>query len=184
MIHLQQVLQVLDQHQLFAKLSKCEFAVPSISYLGHVISHSGVAADPAKLEAIQTWPPPHNLTTLRGFLGLTGFYRRFVRHYATVAEPLTELLKKDSFCWTDAAQGAFEALKVAMVSLPVLGIPDFAQTFDVTTDASGTAVGAVLSQQRHTIAFFSRKLCPRMRSSSAYEREMFAVTTAVKKWRH
>lgn len=184
MLHLQQVLQVLDKHQLFAKLSKCEFAVPSISYLGHVISQSGVAADPTKLEAIQSWPPPHNLTTLHGFLGLIGFYRRFVRHYATIAEPLTELLKKNSFCWSDAAQSAFEPLKVAMISLPVLGIPNFDQTFDVTTDASGTAVGAVLSQQKHPIAFFSRKLCPRMRSASAYEREMFAVTAAVKKWRH
>lgn len=121
---------------------------------------------------------------LRGFLGLTGFYCRFVQHYATIAEPLTVLLKKNSFCWNDNAQGAFEALKATMVSVPVLGIPDFDQIFDVTTDVSGTAVGAVLSQQRHPIAFFSRKLCPRMRAASAYEREMFAVTSAVKKWRH
>lgn len=182
--HLQQVLELLDQHQLFAKLSKCEFAVPTVAYLGHIISQEGVAADPEKLKVVQSWPPPHNLTALRGFLGLTGFYRRFVRHYASIAEPLTSLLKTNAFCWNERALEAFQALKMAMTTLPVLGIPNFDQTFEVTTDASNSAVGAVLSQQSHPIAFFSRKLCPKMRAASAYEREMFAVTAAVKKWRH
>ena len=182
--HLQQVLELLDQHQLFAKLSKCEFAVPTVAYLGHIISQEGVAADPEKLKVVQSWPPPHNLTALRGFLGLTGFYRRFVRHYASIAEPLTSLLKTNAFCWNERALEAFQALKTAMTTLPVLGIPNFDQTFEVTTDASNSAVGAVLSQQSHPIAFFSRKLCPKMRAASAYEREMFAVTAAVKKWRH
>ncbi|KAK2380216.1 hypothetical protein QL285_035697 [Trifolium repens] len=182
--HLHQVLEVLLQQKLFAKLAKCEFAVPRISYLGHIISSAGVEADPEKLLAIQAWPAPTSVSALRGFLGLTGFYRRFVQNYATIAGPLTDLLKHHAFSWTTAAMNAFQALKTAMTTLPVLGIPDFSVVFDVTTDASGVAIGAVLSQQAHPIAFFSQKLCPRMSVASAYEREMFAITAAVKKWRH
>jgi hypothetical protein len=107
-----------------------------------------------------------------------------VRNYATIAGPLTDLLKRHNFHWTDGAQAAFQALKAAMISLPVLGVPDFSTPFDVTTDASGIAIGAVLSQHTHPIAFFSQKLCQRMSLASAYEREMYAITSAVKKWRH
>ena len=156
----------------------------NITYLGHLISANGVAADPEKLKAIQEWPSPTSITHLRGFLGLTGFYHRFVRHYAAIAAPLTELLKKNAFTWLEQSQSAFESLKEAMTHLPVLGIPNFDVPFDVTIDASGTAVGAVLSQNIHPIAFFSQKLCTKMQHASAYEREMLAITTAVKKWRH
>jgi hypothetical protein len=91
---------------------------------------------------------------------LTGFYRRFVKHYATIAGPLTDLLRHQNFLWTTEALAAFQALKTAMTTLPVLGIPDFSMVFDVTTDASGIAVGVVLSQLSHPIAFFSQKFCP------------------------
>lgn len=155
-----------------------------MDYLGHIISFEGVAADPSKLQAIQDWPVPHSLTALRGFLGLSGYYRRFVKNYAAIAGPLTDLLKRNAFQWSEQAQSAFEQLKQAMSSLPILGLPNFSESFDVTTDASGTAVGAVLAQQGHPIAFFSKKLCPRMQVASAYDREMFAITAAVKKWRH
>ncbi|KAL0444685.1 UNVERIFIED_CONTAM: Retrovirus-related Pol polyprotein from transposon [Sesamum latifolium] len=110
------------------------------------------------------------------------FLRRFVI-YATVASPLTNLLRPGLFYWTDSAARAFAALKRAMVSLPVLALPDFTTSFEVTTDASSIAVGAVLSQKGHPLAFFSKKLCPKMQSSSAYVRELFAITEAVKKWR-
>ncbi|KAL0405185.1 UNVERIFIED_CONTAM: Retrovirus-related Pol polyprotein from transposon [Sesamum latifolium] len=156
--------------------------VSSIDYLGHVISAVGVAADPTKLEAIAAWPPPASLTALQAFLGLTGYYRRFVRHYATLASPLTDLLKGPKFHWSLAAAIAFESLKAVMLSLPVLGWPDFSQPFNVTTDASRITVGAVLSQHRHPIAFFCKKMNPKMQSS-AYECEMFAITEAVRKWR-
>ncbi|MCH83875.1 enzymatic polyprotein, partial [Trifolium medium] len=162
----------------------CEFTVEHIAYLGHIISPSGVEADPEKLQDIQAWPPPSSTSNLRGFLGLTGFYRRFVQHYATIASPLTDLLKQQAFSWSPAALTAFQALKTAMTTLSVLGIPNFSVMFDVTTDASGVAIGAVLSQQSHPIAYFSQKLCPRMCTASAYEREMYAITAAVKKWRH
>jgi hypothetical protein len=184
LLHLQEVLHILADHQLFAKMSKCQFGVSTVAYLGHIISSMGVSADPDKIHAIQHWPTPRSVSELRGFLGLTGYYRKFVHHYAGIAGPLTDLLKKQAFTWTTAAQASFDQLKDRMTTLPVLGIPNFGLPFDVTTDASGFAVGAVLSQTGHPLAFFSKKLCTRMQTASAYEREMFAITSAVKKWRH
>ncbi|KAM0002561.1 putative nucleotidyltransferase, Ribonuclease H [Helianthus debilis subsp. tardiflorus] len=181
--HLQMVLETLATNQLFAKASKCSFGVDSISYLGHVISSKGVNAEPDKLRAIQEWPQPTSLTSLRGFLGLTGYYRRFVCDYARLASPLTDLLKQQTFKWNDAATTAFKQLKAAMVSLISLTLPNFARPFDVTTDASSVAIGAVLSQNDRPIAFFSKKMCPRMQAASAYVRELYAITEAVKKWR-
>ena len=182
--HLHTVLQILALHQLFAKMSECQFGVSTVAYLGHIISPQGVAADPEKISVIQAWPIPHSVSTLRGFLGLTRYYRKFVYQYASIASPLTDLLKKQVFGWNDEAQKAFDALKAKMVSLPVLAIPNFNLLFDVTTDASGYAVGAVLSQETHPLAFFSKKLCPRIQAASTYEREMYAITSTVKKWRH
>lgn len=183
LFHVEQVLFLLHKHQFYAKLSKCRFGVQSVDYLGHIISAQGVQADPSKIEAIVEWPVPHSFTTLRAFLGLTGFYRRFVQHYATIAGPLTDLLKAPTFSWNPTAMQAFEKLKKAMTSLPVLSLPDFSLPFEVTTDASNIAIGAVLSQNNHPIAFFSKKLCPRMAAASTYVRELFALTEAVKKWR-
>lgn len=180
--HLQLVLQVLVQHQFFAKFSKCTFGVHKVDYLGHIISKERVAVDPSKITAILEWTAPTTLAALHGFLGLMGYYRRFVKNYALIAGPLTELLKKNNFHWDDGAQVAFDDLKQAMTSLPVLGLPNFDLTFDVTTDASAFAVGAVLFQNGHPLAFFSKKLCSRMQLASAYDREMFAITEAVKKW--
>jgi hypothetical protein len=129
------------------------------------------------------WPIPKNITALRAFLGLTGFYRRFVLNYATIASPLTDLLKTNAFNWTEAANSAFLSLKTAMANIPLLNLPDFSLPFEVTTDASLYAVGAVLSQQSKPLAFFSKKLTPRLSSSSTYVRELYALTEAIKKWR-
>ncbi|KAJ0493125.1 putative nucleotidyltransferase, Ribonuclease H [Helianthus annuus] len=181
--HLHSVFQTLANINFFAKPSKCIFAVDSISYLGHIISSKGVEAEPDKLQAIQNWPTPSSLTNLRGFLGLTGYYRRFVRDYARIAAPLTDILKKPAFKWTPEASIAFDKLKSSMVSLITLTLPNFTRPFDVTTDASNVAIGAVLSQGDRPIAFFSKKMCPRMQASSAYVRELYAITEAVKKWR-
>ncbi|KAJ0895862.1 putative nucleotidyltransferase, Ribonuclease H [Helianthus annuus] len=181
--HLQQVFETLSQNLFFAKPSKCTFAVSSVAYLGHIISAKGVEADPEKLSAIQSWPVPTSLSTLRGFLGLTGYYRRFVRNYAQIAAPLTDILKLPSFKWSNHSEAAFKALKSAMISLVTLTLPNFSKPFDVTTDASNVAIGAVLSQEDRPIAFFSKKMCPRMQVASAYVRELYAVTEAVKKWR-
>ncbi|KAL6506421.1 hypothetical protein OROGR_024602 [Orobanche gracilis] len=165
-------------------MSKCVFGVPIVHYLGHVISAEGVRADQEKVKAILDWPTPTSVTGLRGFLGLTGYYRRFVRHYASLTSPLTDLLKSQSFTWSDQADQAYQLLKHTMTTLPVLALPDFTLPFDLTTDASAKAVGAVLSQADHPIAFFSKKLTDRMQSASTYNQELYAVSEAVKKFRH
>jgi len=138
LIHLRLVLDLLAVHKFFAKLSK-------VYYLGHVISTQGVSSDSEKIQAILDWPTPHSLTTLRGFLGLTGFYRRFVRHYATIAAPLTDLLKFTKFSWNIQAENAFTELKQLMTTTPVLQLPDFSKPFCLETDASAIVVGAVMS---------------------------------------
>lgn len=182
--HLVTVLQLLKDHSFFVKLSKCSFGQTSIDYLGHIVSKQGVSVDPQKISAMVDWAPPTNIKQLRGFLGLTGYHRRFVKGYAHIAYPLTELLKNAQFVWTAAAQQAFDELKQRMVSTPVLALPDFTKLFFVETDASGYGIGAVLSQDGHPLAFFSKKLSHRLSLASAYVRELYAVTQAVMKWRH
>lgn len=130
------------------------------------------------------WPTPTTLKQLRGFLGLTGFYRRFIKNYASLSFPLTELLKKDAFHWNPSAQNSFDSLKEALTKAPILALPDFTKTFVLQTDASGTGIGAVLTQNGHPVSYFSKKLCPKLQNSSTYVRELHAITTAVQKWRH
>nr|GEW41835.1 retrotransposable element Tf2 [Tanacetum cinerariifolium] len=123
------------------------------------------------------------MTTLRAFLGLTGYYRRFVKGYANVASPLTDILRQEKFSWLDVAHNAFLQLKSDMANMITLALSNFKEEFEVTTDASGTAIGAVLSQKNNPIAFFSKKLWPTMQNQSTYTKELFAITEAVKKWR-
>lgn len=140
--------------------------------------------DKSKVEAILDWPVPTSLKQLRGFLGLTGYYRRFIKGYATIALPLTNLLKKDSFLWNVQADVAFRKLQEAVTQAPVLKLPDFSSPFVLETDASGTGIGAVLSQDKHPIAFFSKKLSNQMQKQSAYVRELYAISEAISKFRH
>ncbi|PKI48775.1 hypothetical protein CRG98_030817 [Punica granatum] len=137
MEHLRKVFSLLREHSLFAKLSKCSFREEKVEYLRHYVSVAGVSTDPKKLRAVQEWPIPSTLKQLRGFLGLTGYYRRFVKGYGGTSKPLTNLLKKDSFRWNEAAQEAFEKLKSAMTSTPGLALPDFSKEFVIEIDASG-----------------------------------------------
>ncbi|XP_041994863.1 uncharacterized protein LOC121744871 [Salvia splendens] len=181
--HLSAVLKVLQDHSFFVKLSKCSFCSSTVEYLGHLIGDGSLKADPSKISAMTAWPTPKNVKQLRGFLGLTGYYRRFIAGYAVIASPLTDLLKKDAFVWTPEAESSFLDLKVAMTSAPVLRLPDFEKIFCVETDASDTGVGAVLLQDNHPIAFFSRKLGPRRRVASTYHKELYAIVEAVQKWR-
>jgi hypothetical protein len=134
--HLHQVLELLSKDQWVVKLKKCQFAKQQIHYLGHILSANGIQTDPTKVEAVLNWPPPGNVRELRGFLGLAGFYRKFVRHFAIIARPLTNLLKKNVlFVWTNEHQQAFQALQQALCSAPILGIPNFSKPFAIEIDA-------------------------------------------------
>lgn len=165
------------------KQTKCLFAQRQLEYLGHVVSGKGVAPEPSKVQAILQWPPPSSAKDLRTFLGLADFYRKFVRNYASIAAPLTTLLCKDAFEWSSMSQDAFDQLKLAMTSAPVLALPNFAEPFIVEIDTSGTTMGAVLMQQGHPLAFFSKMFGPRLLHASAYIHELHTIITAVQKWR-
>ena len=181
--HLQQVLAKLREHQLYMKLSKCSFAQHQIEYLGHIISQEGVATDPSKTVAMTQWPTPTSVTELRGFLGVTGYYRRFVKHYGLIAKPLTKLLQKNQFVWSSTAQQAFDHLKQAMSSTPVLALPNFQEVFEVETDAFDVGIGAVLMQKGQPIAFLSKALGETHKHLSIYEKEFLALIMVVDKWR-
>jgi hypothetical protein len=142
--HLRAVFSELWHHQLFVKRTKCAFGATSVAYLGHVISKPGVAMDPAKVQAIHEWPVPRLARAVRGFLGLAGYYRKFVHNFGTIAKPLTTLVKRDDFEWSEAAATAFDALKAAISSASILAVLDFAKPFIVDCDASSHGFGAVL----------------------------------------
>jgi hypothetical protein len=155
-----------------------------VEYLGHVISQSGVATDPDKVAAIANWEAPTSVTQLRSFLGLTGYYRRFIKGYGQICRPLYDILKKDAFHWTEAQTIAFSQLKQSMTTAPVLALPDFTAPFVLECDASGSAIGAVIMQNKKPIAFYSKALGVRAAALSTYEKEAIAILEAVKKWRH
>ena len=181
LLHLRTAFEVLRQHALYAKKSQCSFGTQEIEYLGHLITAAGVSTDPKNVIAMKDWPTPTTIKELRGFLGLTGYYRGFIKDYGLMSKPLTELLKKDAFHWPPQARLAFEAWKRAMLSASVLALPDFTKSFVVETDASGAEIGAVLMQKGHPIAYFSKALAVKHQSLSTYERQLMAVVMAVEK---
>jgi hypothetical protein len=180
--HVRVVLTTLRQHRLAVKQSKCIFGSQSVAYLGHVISASGVAMDPAKVEAVQAWPTPHTPRAFRGFLGLSGYYRKFIRDYGNIAGPLTQLLKKEAFVWSPETTTTFTALKQVLTTAPVLQLPNFDKPFIVNCDTSGTGFGAVLHQEAGPIAFYSRPVAPQHSKLAAYERELIGLIKAVRHW--
>ena len=163
---------------------KCFFHKLQLEYLGHWISATGMETDGAKIESVKNWPESHTVRALRGFLGLAGYYRRFVAGYATLAWPFTQLLTKKGFHWSKEATVAFETLKRALSTAPVLALPDFTRFFELETDASKVGIGAVLMQQTQPIAYSSQALPPSKRNSSAYERDLLAIILSVRKWCH
>lgn len=182
--HLQTVFQILHKHQLKVKRSKCSFAQQRLAYLGHIISPNGVSTDTEKIQTVKSWLVPVSVKGLRSFLGLAGYYCKFVRNYGVLSKPLTNLLKKGQlYLWTSETDKAFEALKQALVTAPVLAMPNFRQPFVVETNASDKGIGAVLMQDNHPIAFLSRALGPRQQGLSTYEKESLAIMLAVDHWR-
>ena len=181
MHHLSLVFEVLLQNTLYLKYSKCQFGVSHIEYLGHVISAKGVSMDSEKIKCMVAWPYPTTVKEVRGFLGLTGYYRRFVSHYGLIAKPLIDLLKRNAFEWTVDTQTAWDALKQAMCTAPVLALPNFNILFVVEADACSNGIGAVLSQRGRPVAFLSKALSLKHQSLSVYDKEMLAILLAVKK---
>jgi hypothetical protein len=168
---------------LYIKFNKCTFAHQQLFYLGHIISHHGVSTDPAKTAAMVNWPIPQNFTKLRGFLGLTGYYRKFVKHYGTMARQLTNLLHHKNFSWDTSVQQAFDQLKQAMTTTPVLAFTDFSKEFVMETDECETGIGFVLTKEGHPIAYFSKGLSVTNQKLSTYEKELLVVMMTTDKWR-
>jgi hypothetical protein len=184
--HLQHVAIIFNElraHRLHLKRSKCSFGTTSVVYLGHVISAEGVAMDADKVAAVAAWPPPQSPRALRGFLGLAGYYRKYIRDFGLIAAPLTCLLRRDAFAWDAEANDAFQALQRALTTGPVLQMPDFDSPFVEDCDASGIGFGAVLHQGEGGLAFFSRPFAARHHKLAVYERELIGLVQDVRHWR-
>ncbi|XP_039064690.1 uncharacterized protein LOC120209873 [Hibiscus syriacus] len=176
--HLRVVLNILLENKLHDTKSKCFFGQTQVEYLGHLISAQGVATNPAKIKAMQQWPLPKNLKALRGFLGLTGYYRKFIKGYGELSKPLTNMLKKKGFYWSPEAMTAFEELKQVMCRALVLASPNFEREKNLETDTSSKGIGAVISQEGMPIAYLSKALGPKHTDLSIYEKEYLAILMA------
>ena len=176
--HLRLVLQKLRENKLYAKLSKCAFWIYEVPFLGHIISKGGIAVDPSKVKDVSDWPIPQNVREVRGFLGLAGYYRRFIENFSKIAKPMPSLLEKGvAFKWTEARQTAFEELKKRLTAAPVLILPDQQKRFTVYCDASKEGLGCVLMQDRQVIAYASRQLRKHEVNYPTHDLELAAVVT-------
>lgn len=185
---LKDVFQRLSEYNLKLQPIKCQFLRTELQYLGHVISENGTCPDPSKVSSVKDFPTPKSAKHIKSFLGLAGYYRRYIKNFAEIAQPLTQLLKKDAiFKWTPNCTESFELLKNSLISAPILQFPDFQKEFILTTDASGKAIGAVLSQgslgKDLPIAYASRILNKAEQNYSTIERELLSVCWGVKHFR-
>ncbi|XP_074293310.1 putative mitochondrial protein AtMg00860 [Silene latifolia] len=154
--HLRIVLQTLRDNQFYAKLSKCEFWLERVAFLGHVISKKGVVVDPSKIEALSRWESPKNVAEIRSFLGLAGYYQRFVKDFSKIARPLTALMRKDNrFKWDESCETAFLTLKERLTAVLILTLPNGSENLEVYTDASKNGFGCVLMQVGKVIVYAS-----------------------------
>ena len=185
--HLRSILDKLREAGLTAKPMKCQFGMSQCVYLGHVVGSGVVQPEESKVKSVKSFPTPKTKKNVRTFLGLTGYYRKFIPDYASIAVPLTELTRKSAPCtitWNAECEKAFQKLKDLLCCSPVLSSPDFNREFVLQTDASEFGVAAVLSQydknnEDHPIAYFSRKLLPREQRYSTVEKECLAIKLGV-----
>ncbi|KAK9085879.1 hypothetical protein Sjap_026290 [Stephania japonica] len=183
--HLRTILQTLREHRLYAKFSKCEFWLTEVGFLGHIVGASGVSVDPAKVRVVVDWPTPSSVTEIRSFLGLAGYYRRFVQDFSKIAAPMTQLTKKEvRFQWDDSCEQAFQTLKERLTTAPVLVLPESGKGFEVNTDACLVGLGCVLMQDGRVIAYASRQLKIHEKNYPTHDLELAAVVFALKIWRH
>ncbi|GJU09524.1 putative reverse transcriptase domain-containing protein, partial [Tanacetum coccineum] len=157
--HLKTILELLKEEKLYAKFSKCEFWIPKVQFLGHVIDSRGIHVDPAKIESIKDWASPKTPTEIRQFLGLAGYYRRFIEGFSKIAKSMTKLTQKGiKFDWGEKEENAFQLIKQKLCSAPILALPEGSEDFVVYCDASHKGLGAVLMQREKVIAYASRQL--------------------------
>ncbi|WVZ97191.1 hypothetical protein U9M48_042744 [Paspalum notatum var. saurae] len=184
--HLRTVLTRLREHQLYAKFSKCASWLREVSFLGHILSEKGVAVDPSKVEDVLNWKQPETVTEIRSFLGLAGYYRRFIKDFSKTAKPMTSLTKKNAkYLWDPKCEEAFTSLKKSLTSAPILAQPDVTKPFDVYCDASGNGLGRVLMQEGRVIAYASRRLRKHEANYATHDLELASGGThALKIWRH
>jgi hypothetical protein len=183
--HLHIILQRLQDHHLYAKFAKCEFWLDTVKFLGHTISKDGISVDPSNVQEVMDWKPPTSVHQIRSFLGLAGYYRRFIPDFSRIAKPMTELLKKGvKFSWNEKREEAFHTLRAHLTTALVLAQPDPSRPFDVYCDASGTGLGCVLMQNNRVIAYASRALRTHEQNYPTHDLELAAVIHALKLWRH
>ncbi|GJS54201.1 putative reverse transcriptase domain-containing protein [Tanacetum coccineum] len=183
--HLRQILKLLKKEELYAKFSKCEFWIPRVQFLGHVIDCQGIHVDPAKIESIKDWASPKTPTEIRQFLGLAGYYRRFIEGFSKIAKTMTKLTQKGvKFDWGDKQEAAFQLLKQKLCSAPILALPEGSEDFIAYCDASKKGLGAVLMQREKVISYASRQLKIHEKNYTTHDLELGAVVFALKMWRH
>jgi hypothetical protein len=183
--HLCMVLQKIRENQLYTKLNKCEFWLKEVSFLGHIISEGGISINPCKVKDVLSWNTPQNVSDIKSFLGLVGYYRRFIEGFSKISKPMIELLAKGkTFEWTPRCEASFQELKKRLATTPVLTMPDMEKPFSIYCDASGQALGCVLMQDGHVVAYASRQLRKHEDKYPTHDLELAAVVYALKIWRH
>ncbi|GKA73220.1 putative reverse transcriptase domain-containing protein [Tanacetum coccineum] len=183
--HLKIILKLLKKEKLYAKFSKCEFWIPKVQFLGHVIDSRGIHVDPAKIESIKDWASPKTPTEIRQFLGLAGYYRRFIEGFSKIAKSMTKLTQKGiKFDWGEKEENAFQLIKQKLCSAPILALPEGSEDFVVYCDASHKGLGVVLMQREKVIAYASRQLKVHEKNYTTHDLELGSVVFALKIWRH
>ncbi|GJU24461.1 putative nucleotidyltransferase, ribonuclease H [Tanacetum coccineum] len=183
--HLKAILELLKKDQLYAKFSKCEFWIPKVQFLGHVIDSRGIHVDPAKIESIKDWASLKTPTEIRQFLDLAGYYRRFIEGFSKIATSMTKLTQKGiKFDWGEKEENAFQLIKQKLCSAPILALPEGSEDFVVYCDASHKGLGVVLMQQEKVIAYASRQLKVHEKNYTTHDLELGSVVFALKLWRH
>ena len=170
---------------MYAKFSKCEFWLKEVGFLGHVISGEGIAVDPRKVQSVTECSAPTSVSEIHSFLGLAGYYRRFIENFSKIAKPMIELLKNDiKFKWTEDCEASFQELKKRLTTAPVLTLPDIHKEFQVYCDASRLGLGNMLMQDGRVVSYASRQLKPHGLNYVTHDLELAAVVHALKTWRH
>jgi hypothetical protein len=183
--HVKRVLDVLRKEQLFLKFSKCEFGKTSLIYLGHIVGGGELKIDPSKVKVILEWSRPNNVTEVRSFLGAAQYWRKFIANFSSIAAPLHVVTSvKQGFQWGGKQQQAFDTLKEKISSASVLALPNLRQPFEIQTDASNYAMGAVLLQYGKPICFHSETFNGVVINYPTYDKELYALVQSVKKWKH